>query len=248
MRAVLVASSVLICGNAHAQFGPPPPLPGPAREAAPIDLTGQWVSVVTEDWRFRMAPPQRADALPDGAPMTPAGIETFRSWDPRRDEAEGNECKAYGAPGIMRMPGRIRVSWRDADTLEIQADAGRQTRVLSFGTPPANREPTWQGVSRAEWILHRRGPQVQNGSLKVVTTGMRSGYLRKDGLPYTANATLTEYFDVLEHPDGSTWLVVKAIVHDAEYWMDEWIVSSNFRKEDGRGGWDPTPCSLLAPR
>jgi hypothetical protein len=166
-----------------------------------------------------------------------------------RDEAEGNACKSYGAGAIMRVPGRIRIAWQDASTLEIETDAGMQTRVLHFGGVPAQRgEPTWQGVSQAEWVPHGGGFGGQppaNGSLKVVTTGMKPGYLRKNGVPYSSDAVITEYFDLLEQPDGSEWLVVKTIMEDPMYLSAAYIVSSNFRREENRSGWNPQPC---APR
>jgi hypothetical protein len=215
-----------------------------ARDAAPIDLTGQWVSVVTEDWRFRMVTPQKNDF--PGLPLSPAARQAADAWDPARDEAEGNACKAYGAAAIMRVPGRIRVSWRNASTLVVETDAGQQTREFHFGdVPRQNGEPTWQGVSRAEWILHGGGfgQAPVNGSLKVVTTGMKAGYLRKNGVPYSSDAVVTEYFDLLRQPDGSEWLVVKTLVEDPAYLTAPYIVSSNFRKETGRDGWSPRPCS-----
>ena len=216
LRFAAAALSWLASSIATAQFGPPPGPTGPARSVAPIDLTGQWVSIVTEDWRFRMLTPPKGDF--PGLALTPAARAIADAWDPARDEAEGNQCKAYGAPAIMRVPGRLRISWRDDETLEIQADAGRQTRLLHFGAPPAvAAEPSWQGTSVAEWLLHRSGAQVVNGSLKIVTTGAKAGYLRKNGVPYSANAVVTEYFDLLEHPDDSKWLVVKTIVEDPQY-------------------------------
>ena len=243
-RAALGVLSLLLAGAAAAQFGGPPPPAGPAREVAPIDLTGQWVAIVTEDWRYRMMTPPPRD-IEGNVPLTPAGRAIFDSWDPAADEAQGSECKAYGVGGIMRIPSRIRISWRDDSTLEIQTDAGRQTRVLHFGDiPQAAGEPTLQGVSKAEWLLHRRGREVANGTMKVVTTGMTEGYVRKGGLPYSTSAVVTEYFDVLEHPDGSTWLVVKTIVDDPVYWTDQWIVSSSFRRQSDRSGWDPAPCAV----
>ncbi len=242
IRPAIAALLLLLTSVAHAQFGPPPGPTGPARAVAPIDLTGQWVSIVTEDWRFRMLTPPKGDF--PGLALTPAAQAVAAAWDPARDEAEGNECKAYGAPAIMRVPGRLRISWRDDETLEIQTDAGRQTRLLHFGAPPTPAgEPSWQGTSVAEWLPHRSGAQVVNGSLKVVTTGAKAGYLRKNGVPYSANAVVTEYFDILEHPDDSRWLVVKTIVEDPEYLAGPFITSSNFRKQNDRSGWDPTPCS-----
>jgi hypothetical protein len=240
-------SAVALWGGvqtASAQPGQAPQQARSARDAAPIDLTGQWVSIVTEDWRFRMVTPPKNDF--PGLPLTPAARQVADAWDPARDAAEGNACKSYGAAAIMRVPGRIRVSWRDASTLVIETDAGRQTRTFHFGdVPRQSGEPTWQGVSRAEWIPHGGGfgQAPVNGSLKVVTDGMKAGYLRKNGVPYSSDAVITEYFDLLRQPDGSEWLVVKTIVDDPMYLTSPYIVSSNFRKEEGRRNWNPQPCS-----
>lgn len=240
----LVLCTAILQDRAAAQFGgPPPPPPSPARDVAPIDLTGQWVSIVTEDWRFRMVTPPKNDY--PGLPLNAEARAVAAAWDPARDEAEGNACKSYGVGNIMRVPGRLRVSWRDESTLEIQTDAGRQTRLLRFdGTAEPLTEPTWQGLSAAEWEFDRAGPGQApvNGSLKVVTTGMRAGYLRKNGVPYSENAVVTEYFDLLRQHDGTEWLTVLTLVEDPTYFFTKVITSSNFRRQTGRGGWDPRDC------
>ena len=239
--AVVLAVASVWSGVATSQ--PPGGSPRSARESAPIDLTGQWVSIVTEDWRFRMVTPPAGDF--SGVQLTPAAAAIARAWDPASDEASGNACKAYGAPAIMRVPGRVRISWQDDSTLKIETDAGRQTRLLHFGEPPAAGEPSLQGVSRAQWQPHGGGPgrPPVSGSLKVTTTDLADGYLRKNGVPYSASVVLTEYFDVLAHPDGSQWLVVKSIVEDPLSYATSPITSSNFRKQSDRSGWDPQPCS-----
>lgn len=231
---------------AHSQFGGPPPVQGPGQEVAPIDLTGQWVSIVTEDWRFRMVTPPKNDF--PGLPLNAAAREVADAWDPRQVEADGLECKAYGAGAIMRVPGRLRISWEDESTLEIEVDAGRQARVLHFdGTAPDfDGERTWQGISEAEWVMHRpnfRAPPV-NGTLKVVTTRMRAGFVRKNGVPYSENAVLTEYFDLFTQHDGTEWLQVLSILDDPTYFTTPLITSSNFRRQSDRSGWDPRPCRV----
>ncbi len=232
----------VIHGQTMAQFGGARGAEGPARDIAPIDLTGQWVSIVTEDWRFRMVTPPRNDF--PGLPLNQAARAAADAWDPERDEAEGNECRSYGAAAIMRVPGRLRISWVDDSTLEIETDAGRQIRMLHFDGAPEPAEPTWQGVSEAEWVMHGggRGQPAANGTLRVETTAMRAGYLRKNGVPYSENARLTEYFDLLTHPDGTVWLTVLSIVDDPEYFTTRVITSSNFRRQTDRSGWDPRPC------
>jgi hypothetical protein len=237
---LVAASLATLCVSAQPPGRPPQ---RSARDAAPIDLTGQWVSIVTEDWRFRMITPSAGDV--EGYNLTPAAAAIANAWDPAKDEAAGNQCKAYGAPAIMRMPGRIRISWQDPSTLKIETDSGRQTRLLHFDRSAEPGPPSLQGFSRAEWLPHGGGfgQPPTSGSLKVTTTNLTEGYFRKNGVPYSAGAVLTEYFDVLGEPDGSQWLVVKAIVEDAAYLAASPITSSNFRKQNDRSGWDPQDCS-----
>jgi hypothetical protein len=233
--------SLGLAGPAAAQFGfgggGPPRV---ARDAAPIDLTGQWVSIVTEDWRFRMTVPPVNDY--PGLPLNRAAQELAAAWDPARDESEGNACKSYGVGGIMRMPTRLRIDWDGESTLEIRTDAGRQIRRLQFADSiDRSGEGGWQGVSAAEWEMHGRSG---NGSLKVVTTGMRAGYFRKNGVPYSENAVLTEYYDLLIQHDGTEWLVIVSVLDDPTYFTQPIITSTNFRRETSRSGWNPTDCRV----
>jgi hypothetical protein len=226
---------------ANAQFGPGASAPqGPPRDAAPIDLTGQWVAIVTEDWRFRMTVPPAGDY--PGLPLTQAAQAAAAAWDPAADAAAGAACKAYGAGGIMRLPTRLRIDWADAARLQISTDAGRQLRQLQFTDSP-DREGAggWQGVSTAEWEFHGSSG---NGSLKVVTTAMRAGYFRKNGVPYSADAVLTEHFDLLIQHDGTEWLVVLSVLVDPANFTQPIITSTNFRRESDRSGWNPADCRV----
>jgi hypothetical protein len=96
-------------------------------------------------------------------------------------------------------------------------------------------------VSVAEWEFHGRSG---NGSLKVVTTDMKAGYFRKNGVPYSENAVLTEYFDLLTQHDGTEWLVVLSVLDDPTYYTEPIVTSTNFRREDGRAGWNPSECRV----
>ena len=324
--AVALAAGLASLG--WAQNPPPPGAPqgpptggagrgarGPAatpRQTAPVDLTGTWVSVVTEEWRIRMLTPRKGTDF-DGLPMTAAARAAAMAWDPAADEAAGLQCKGYGAPALMRQPGRARISWEDDSTLKLEYDTGEQTRLLHFGgRPPAGSQPSWQGYSVAEWEL--QGPVVARGgfgarggarggapaggappagapgppgdgppagatppgappppvaavppapggagggpgrgfgfgppplsqSLKVVTTQLRPGYVRKNGVPYSANAVLTEYFDLRTEPNGDTWFTVMSITEDPENINTAYITSSDFKKEANGSKWAPTPCA-----
>jgi len=250
MSRAIVATLCLLAAlsvqrSADAQFGPPPPMPGPARDVSPWDPTGQWVAIITEDWRFRMVTPHKNDY--PGLPLTATARAVADAWDPQREVAQGNECKAYGAGGIMRIPTRLRIDWQDESTLRILTDAGRQERMLHFdGTEPGRVAPTLQGLSRAQWELHSGGfrQPPSNGSIKVVTTDMAPGYFRKNGVPYGENAVLTEYFDLQEMHDGTQWLVVVSVLEDPENFYERVITSTNFRREADRRGWDPEDCRV----
>lgn len=246
-KAVLMTALVsLLCGDAYAQGrggrGGPPGPPPTAKAAAPFDITGYWVSIVTEDWRYRMVMPPKGDFL--GVPLNQEGRKVLQAWDPAKDEASGDQCRAYGAPNILRVPGRIHITWQDDQTLKLEADAGTQTRIFSF-TAPQSQGGDWQGVSKASWdvIPVGRGQQPNGGSLKVVTTKLKPGYLRKNGVPYSANATLTEYFDRVNEPNGDVYLVVTTTVEDPTYLTSPYETSVHFKKQADAAGWNPTPCS-----
>jgi hypothetical protein len=222
----------------------PPPTP---QAAAPFDLTGYWVSVITEDWRWRMVTPARGDYA--SIPINQEAKNAADTWDPARDEASGDVCKAYGPPGLMRQPGRLRISWQDPNTLKVETDAGTQTRLLHFGAAPAPAAATRQGHSVARWPPAARGrgagtpSPAQFGTLTVTTTGMLPGYLRKNGVPYSGATELTEHWSLFTTRTGDRWLVITSIVHDPMYLQDDWTTSLNFKREPDGSRWDPTPCT-----
>ena len=235
--------------------GPPPT----ARASAPVDFTGYWVSVVTEDWRWRMVTPIKGDFA--SIPLNAEGRKLGDAWDPAADEAAGAQCKSYGAPAIMRVPGRVHITWADDNTLKIETDAGTQTRLLHFtgDAPPSNQakaaQPSWQGYSAANWERPLRGsgsPQsglgatregAQGRALEVVTTQLRPGYLRKNGPPYSANTVLKEYFDLSKERNGDFWFAVTTIVEDPTYLSEPFVTSTNWKKEPEGSKWNPSPCS-----
>jgi hypothetical protein len=147
----------------------------------------------------------------------------------------------------MRLPGRLHVTWQDPNTLKIEIDAGTQTRLLHFGESlaPAGEQPSLQGYSTAQWEMSggRAAPgQPRHGQLKVVTTKMRPGYLRKNGVPYSGDAVLTEYIAHLAD-DGTNYLTVTTMLEDSAYLQQPWVRTSQFKKEPDAKRWNPTPCS-----
>jgi hypothetical protein len=234
---------------AAAQRGGPPGPPPTPRAAAPFDITGQWVAVVNEDWRYRMTVAPKGDY--GGVPLNPNGRRTADAWDSARDEVTGEQCRAYGVAGLMRLPTRVRISWADDQSLKIESDTGTQTRTLVFG-PPRGQGGDWQGVSAASWDRSAAviaggffpGGGGRAGSLKVVTTRMKSGYLRRNGVPYSADTAVTEYFDRFDIPGGDSLLVVSTEVVDPTYLAQPYWTSSHFKKQGDTSGWNPTPCAV----
>jgi len=211
------------------------------RQAAPIDLAGYWVSVIVEDWKYRMVTPNKG--VFDAVPLNPEGRRVGESWDAARDEAAGEQCRSYGAAAIMRVPGRLHITWQDDNTLRIDTDAGTQTRLLRFGAAPAPTEQTWQGHSLAQWNVTGGGAAGRTGNLKVVTTNLRAGYVRKNGAPYSNKAVVTEYWDLHALPNGDRWLTITTKVEDPQYFTRPYLTSSDFKKLPNAAGWNPTPCS-----
>jgi hypothetical protein len=262
-----------------------------AQAAASNDLTGYWVRLVTEDWRWLMLVPPKGNV--DSIGVSAAGRAILDAWDPAKDETEGNQCKGYGAGAISRLPTRAHVTWQDGNTLKWETDQGMQTRLFKFGATAREAEAnpgarSWQGLSVATWepaaggrgggfgggaggaggrggapvaatdgdadpdpppaappaVAGARGGN-QNGWLKVVTTNVKSGYLRKNGLPYSEKATITEYFQPTPETYGARYMIVTTIIEDPEYLSGTLVTSSNYKKlPDTNNGWDPQPCSV----
>jgi hypothetical protein len=219
----------------------------PPRAAAPIDITGYWVAIISEDWRWRMVTPSRGDF--PSIPLNLAAQKIAEAWDPAKDEAAGEQCKAYGAPGLMRGPTRLHITWLDDDTLKLETDYGMQTRLFEFGaTAPGTAKPSWQGTSAAQWVTAgggRRGGGrggTRYGSMKSVTTNLRPGYLRKNGVPYSEKTSFTEYWDLHTEANGDQYLVDTNVVNDPVYLQLPWITAIHFKKEKDGSKWNPEPC------
>jgi hypothetical protein len=188
-------------------------------------------------------------------PLTAEGRKAGNAWDPARDEAAGEQCRSYGAPALLRIPGRLHITWADDNTLQIDADQGTQTRLLHFGGKPvAGTAPSWQGYSVAQWEPPVRGAQspqqglgatregARGRSLEVVTTQLRPGYLRKNGPPYSAGTVLKEFFDLSVERNGDPWFVVTTIVEDPQNLTEPFVTSTNFKKQRDAAGFAPAAC------
>ena len=242
-----------------------------------------------------MVTPPKGDYA--SVPLTAEGRRVADTWDLAKDDAAGNQCKAYGVGGIIRQPGRLHITWENDNTLKMEFDAGQQTRLLHFdkGQPPA--EKTWQGYSVAEWDVPPAGgvvlPVTPSALAAVAVAGggggggaggggccwrrvlaavlvaaaadegavderaarrpssearsrsprptCEKGTSRKNGVPYSENAVITEYVDRLgPEPDGAIYLLVRMTVDDPKYLNQPFVTSTHFRLEaDGASKWKP---------
>jgi hypothetical protein len=240
--------SVFAQGGRGGAGGGAPAAPQNAKAGAPVDLTGYWVSLVTEDWIERMSP----DSPPSG---TGGGRGLGRGQAPAPPPG-GEQCRVYGAAGSLRVPGRLHITWADDNTLKVEMDAGTQTRLLRFNAPaPTPAEKTLQGYSVATWDLGapqrgggRGGPGAPGapaaprwGSLNVVTTNLSGGYLLSNRSAYSDNAVLTEYFT--KHSDfGVEYFTVTASIQDG---ASTRITSSTFKKEPSGAKFKPSGCEVV---
>ena len=241
LAALLASAVLLIPADVRAQRGAggrgaPPATP---RAVAPADLTGYWVSVITEDWKFRMVTPKKG--VYETTSLNAEGRKVGDAWDPARDEAAGEQCKGYTAAGITRMPGRLRITWQDDFTMKMELEAGSQTRLFHFRPQPPPVEASWQGYSAAQWMYTRQPPR--SGELRVVTNRIRPGYLRRNGVPLSATASVTEYYHRFTAPNGDVWLTVVTEVTDPENLQQPYVQSSHFKKLPDGAAFKPEPCS-----
>lgn len=268
----LSIAALFASASAFGGAAPTPAAPATPRAEAPVDLTGYWVSVITEDWRYRMLTPPLGEVA--GIPVNQEGLRAAKEWQYEKAVADGEQCRAFGAGGVMRMPIRLHITWQDDTTLKVDIDNGQQTRLFHFGAQPQSAgEPTLQGVSTASWETLREAVgqavlpvNVQgqglggggraggaiprpalSGALKAVTTRMLPGYLRRNGVPYSGDAVLAESFDRVKSPNGDDWLILTSSIEDPRYLALPYLLTTQFKKEANGSKFAPRPCELTPP-
>jgi hypothetical protein len=212
-----------------------------AAQQAPVDLTGYWVAAITEDWRFRMVTPPKGDYA--SVPLNAEGTKAAGTWDPAKDVAAGEQCRAFGAAGIMRLPVRLHVTWQDAKTLKVEIDNGKQVRIFHLDkSAPSPAQAEWQGFSVAEWET------VQQGQ-GIAPAGGGRGNAAQAGsaLSGSLKAVLTEFFDRTNEPNGDSWLILTSIVDDPAYLQQPFMLTTHFKREPDGARFNPRPCEVTPP-
>jgi len=213
----------------------------PSAAFAQVDLTGSWGARFTEDQPERIPGPELGDFL--GLPITDGARQWALSWDPSRLTLPEHQCQVHVSPYIYRGPLQLRI-WedRDPDTQQLIAiknyiSTYEQTRTIWMDGrphPPEDAAHTWAGFSTGKF---------EGDMLTVTTTHIKQGWVRRNGLPESDKATLSEHF--VRHGNILTHI---SIVTDPVYLTEPLIKTQNFvindRLQTGPGAW-LWPCEYV---
>ncbi len=205
---------------------------GPA--GAQVDIAGEWASEFSEDQPERIPGPDVGDYF--GLPLNDAGRLKADTWQASIQTLPERQCIPHPSPYSLRGPTNLRIS-ADVDPVTqetvrytIYGTFGRATRLVWMdGRPhPSPLAPhSWAGFSTGTWEGHR---------LRIVTTHIKLGYLRRNGVPYSDLATMTEY--LWRHGDR---LVIVTLVEDPVYLTEPFVRTTDFVRNPTQHG-VATPC------
>lgn len=180
------------------------------------DITGFWDSMLTEEYRIRLYGPEAGEI--DGLPLNERGRQAALNFDPNEYYKPENQCRKHGGAYVMRGPFAKQFVYEDDGTLLIRIELEAQTRRIYLdGREPPSDEHTGLGHSVGRW---------ENGILTVTTTQMTPYYHRRNGVPYSENAVMTEHF--ILHDDDYLTLIVK--VDDPEYLTEPLVRTLSFKR------------------
>jgi len=197
-----------------------------ASALAHVDLAGGWGQRFHEDLPERGAGPDIGDYL--GLPINDAARRRADSWDAGKWTMLERQCEPHPPDYGPRGPASLRIS----STVEpVSQDVISWHTTLMWmlpqrtiymdgrARPSAYAQHTWQGFSTGEW---------EGDMLKVTTTHLKEGWLRRNGVPRSEKATLTEYF--IRHGE---YLTLVTIVKDPVYLTEAFVRTSNWVADPG---------------
>jgi hypothetical protein len=196
-----------------------------------------------------------------GIPINLKAKQYADAWRAGPDEAAGKQCEAYGGGTILLVPEQLHISWQDDNALRVQSDAGMQDWVLHFqpgAEDVSSIAASRQGYAAAKWDLSRvlppgqfgvgeqSQPAPRYGSLDVEVSHLLPGLLRKNGVPYSGETTVSEFWEQHPGPAGAQYLIISMVLSDPVYLTSPYYTAASFEKQADGSGWDPTPCSLVS--
>ncbi len=231
MKALCAAVCVLAL-PALAQFA------GSVNPAPGVDLSGNWAPVMHEDQPERGPGPELVNYL--GIPITDGAREWALSWDASRLTLPEHQCQVHVAPYIYRGPLNVRI-WEEKDPQSQKLVAIKQyiSTYEQYRTiwmdgrphPPDAAAHTWMGFSTGKW---------DGNILTVYTTHLKQGWLRRNGLPESDQATLVEHY--IRHGERMTHV---SIVTDPVYLAEPLIKTQDFNLQVQAGQNWLYPCEYV---
>lgn len=203
---------------------------------AQVDFSGEWAPRFHEDQPERVPGPELGDYL--GIPISPAGRLRGQTWDASIMTLPQWQCRPHSADYIWRGPSPLRIS-KEVDPVSREVVAFHAEWLRSVdraiyldGRPhPSESGPhTWAGFSTAKW---------DGNMLTIKTTHLKEGYLRRNGLPRSDQATLVEHW--IRHGDI---LTVATIITDPVYLTEPFIRTTDYELDAHQQN-PPYPCGVV---
>jgi hypothetical protein len=228
LLAPALAAAGLACAQNTGAFNP---VPG-------VDLSGNWAPVFHEDQPERIPGPELVNYL--GLPITEGARQWALSWDASRLTVPEHQCQVHVAPYIYRGPLNLRI-WEEKEpqsqrlvAIKQYISTYEQTRTIWMDGrphPPEAAAHTWMGFSTGKW---------EGNILTVYTTHIKQGWIRRDGVPESDQATLVEHF--IRHGDHMTHV---SIVTDPVYLTEPLIKTQDFNIQTQEGQNWLYPCEYV---
>jgi hypothetical protein len=203
-----------------------------------VDLSGNWAPVIHEDFGERIPGPELANYA--GLPITDGARMFAESWDASRLTLPEHQCQAHVAPYIYRGPLNLRI-WEEKDpqsqrviAIHQYISTYEQNRTIWMDGrphPPAGVAHTWMGFSTGKW---------EGNILSVYTTHIKEGWVRRNGLPESDQATLSEHF--IRHGNLLTHV---SIATDPVYLTEPLIKTQDFNLISQEGQNWLYPCTYV---
>ena len=204
--------------------------------ATGVDFTGEWAPRFHEDQPERVPGPELGDYL--RIPINPAARMRGETWEASQQTLWEWQCRPHSADYIWRGPSPVRI-WKEVDPVSRQVTAWHaewlrsvDRQIYMDGRPhPSKSAPhTWAGFSTGKW---------EGDMLTIKTTHLKEGYVRRNGLPRSDEAMLTEHW--MLHGDV---LTVATIVYDPVYLTEPFIRTTDYELDLHQQN-PPYPCEVV---
>ena len=207
-----------------------------APAAAQVDFSGEWAPRMWEDQPERVPGPELGDF--SGIPVSEAARLRAEAWDASIQTLPEWQCRPHSADYIWRGPSNLRI-WKEIDPVSREITAYHAEWLRSVDAPvyldgrahpPDDALHTWAGFSTGRW---------EGDMLTITTTHLKEGYLRRNGLPRSDKATLTQHW--IRNGD---FLTVVTVVNDPVYLTEPFIRTTDYELNLNQNI-PPYPCGVV---